>query len=278
MSADTVSSRAAALNTVSRWLCGVGCGIVAACGGGGGDVGGGAGAGGGPAPSASLQAEVDQLFPFTPNQPFDVSFICGRSNSVLTYYFDFDANGEFTVSLRLDTGQEVSFAGTYTHAAGAIRLVALNNPILPLDETSTRIVAHLGLVGEFDTPTMRCGAIGHGYNPPATETFKSYDCPLINAGAASDEDNAFDFVHSAVPFGLTVRGSVFRQRDINIYQAANPTVTRGYGIYRRVGDTFYADFGPQFADFSLLKGSFANGDQQLSVQQLQPAAGACMRR
>jgi hypothetical protein len=180
--------------------------------------------------------------------------------------------------MRLDTGQEVSFGGTYTYANGTIRMLALNNPILPLDETSTRIVAHLGVVGEMDTPNMRCGAIGHGYNPPATETFKSYDCPLINIGAASDEDNSIEFVHSAMPFSLTVRGSIFRQRDINIYQATNPNVTRAYGIYRRAGDTFYADFGNQFPDHNLLKGSFSANDAQLLVEQLQPSAGACTRR
>jgi hypothetical protein len=263
----TLSQRLATL-----WL----CVLLAACGGGGDAGGGGAGAGAGAA--GTLQAEIDQLFPFTPNQPFDVTLICGRNNSQLTYYFDFDANGTFAVYIRLDTGQEVNFAGTYTYANGAIRMLALNNPILPLDETSTRIVAHLGLVGEMDTPNMRCGALGHGYNPPATETFRSYDCPLINIGAASDEDNSVEFVHSAIPFNLTVPGGIFRQRDINIYQAQNPTVIRAYGIYRRVGDTFYADFGGQFPDFNLLKGRFAAGDQQLVVEQLQPAAGPCTRR
>ena len=67
-------------------------------------------------------------------------------------------------------------------------------------------------------------------------------------------------------------------RDINIHQAQNPTVIRGYGIYRRVGDTFYADFEPQFPDFDLLKGSFQAGDSRISVEQLQPSAGACTRR
>ena len=81
-----------------------------------------------------------------------------------------------------------------------------------------------------------------------------------------------------MPFNLAVRGGIFRQRDINIYQAPNPTVRRAYGIYRRVGDSFYADFGGQFRDYNLLKGRFAANDQQLSVEQLQPAAGACARR
>jgi len=248
---------------------------LAACGGGG-DGGGGGGGGGGAA--ATLQAEIDRLFPFTPNQPFDVTMVCGRTNSQLTYYFDFDANGVFNVYIRLDNGQEVSFGGTYTYANGAIRMVALNNPILPLDETSTRIVAHLGMVGEMDTPSMRCGAIGHGYNPPATESFRSYDCPLINIAAASDEDNSIEFVHGVLPLNILVLGGIFRQRDINIIGTTNPNVTRGQGIYRRVGDTFYADFGGQFPDYNLLKGSFAANDQQLSVEQLQPGAGPCTRR
>jgi hypothetical protein len=251
---------------------------LAACGGGG-DAGGGGGGGGGGGPATTLQAEIDQLFPFTPNQPFDVTMICGRVNSQLTYYFDFDANGTFGVYIRLDNGQEVSFGGTYAYANWAIRMVALNNPILPLDETTTRIVPHMGMVGEIETPGMRCGAIGHGYNPPATESYRSYDCPLINIGAASDEDNSIEFVHGVLPTNIVVPGGIFRQRDINVYGTTNPNVTRGQGIYRRVGDTFYADFGSgQFPDFNLLKGRFVAADQQLSVEQLDPASGTCRRR
>jgi hypothetical protein len=251
---------------------------LAACGGGG--AGGGTAA---PAPAAApapvnLQAEIDQLFPFVPNQPFEVAFACGRTNSRLIYHFAFRTDSTFQVFIELDNFQQVDFAGMYTYANGAIRMVALNNPVLPLDETTTRIVPHLGLVGEFETPSMRCGAVGHGHNDPALENFRSYDCPLINIAAASDEDNAFEFTHSANPFNIVVRGGTFRQRDINVSATTQPNVTRGYGIFRRVGDTFYADYGAQFADFNLLKGRFLNGEQQLSVDQLQPSAGACNRR
>jgi hypothetical protein len=249
-------------------------GMLVACGGGGEGIGGNNGP---PSPQA-LQAEINQLFPFTPNQPFTVTFSCARTNSRLTYYFDFDANGTFAVYIELDNYQQVSFDGTYSYAGGAIRMVANPNNILMLDETTTRIVPHLGLVGEFETPNMQCGGFGHAYNDVATDTFKSYNCPIINVGAASEEDNAFEFVHSANPFGITVRGSVFRQRDIIIYQANNNAVTRGYGMFRRVGSTFYADFGGRFGDYNLLKGTFANGDQQLTVEQLHPEAGACTRR
>lgn len=249
--------------------------LASACGGGGG---GGPVGGGGGNTQAALQAEIDRLFQFTPNQPFDVTFICGRANSQLTYYFAFSANSTFTVYITLNNNQDVSFSGTYTYANGQVRMLALNNPILPLDETSTRIVPHMGLIGEMDTPNMRCGALGHGNNSVAADTFKSYDCPLINIGVASDEDNSIEFVHSSMPFNLAVRGSIFRQRDINILGQTNPNVIRGYGIYRRIGDTFYADFGNQFPDFNLLKGSFGAADTQLSVEQLSPASGACRRR
>jgi hypothetical protein len=250
-----------------------GCG-----GGGGGDDGGGAGAGGN---AQALQAEIDQRFPFTPNQPFDVTFICGRVNSQLTYFFDFNSNQTFNVYITLDNGQDVTFSGTYTYANGVIRMVSLNNPILPLDETTTRIVPHMGMVGEFQTAGMSCGAQGHGYNDPAADTFKSYGCPAINVGPASYEENAFEFVHSAIPFSFPVLGSIFRQRDVTPTPFGVPgqaIITRGYGIYRRVGNTFYADFGNQFGDHNLLKGSFANGDPQMSVEQLSPGSGACNRR
>jgi hypothetical protein len=249
------------------------------CGGGGsgGNGGGGGGTAGG-GNQQTVQSEIDQLFPFTPNQPFDVIFVCGRNNSQLAYYFDFRSDGTFNVYITLDNGQEVSFSGTYLFTNDQIRMVALNNPILPLDETTTGIVPHLGLVGEFATPNMKCGALGHRGNDPGLETFKSYRCPLIHIGAVSDEENAFEFVHSAIPFNRIVPGSIFRQKDVNVSGNTNPIVRRGYGIYRRVGDTFYADFANQFDDVNLLKGSFANADQQISVEQLEPSAGPCNRR
>jgi len=271
------------------WICAL-CIALAGCGGGGGDggdggaaggagaAGGGAGGGAGGPGAQALQQEIDRLFPFTPDRPFDVTMVCGRANSQLTYFFDFDEDGSLRVQVRLDTGQVLGFAGTYTYAGGAIRMVALDNPILPLDETTTRIVAHLGLPGELDTPSMRCGAYGHGYNPPATETFSSFDCPLIRIQAVTDEDNSIEFVANALPSGQTVPGSVFRQRDIQVSGQQNPNVTRANGIYRRVGDTFYADFGNQFPDVNLLKGRFLAGDQSIEVEQLEPAAGPCRRR
>jgi len=252
---------------------------LAACGGGGnGGGGGGGGAGGAGGGGANLQAEIDQLFPFTPNQPIDVTYICGRANSKLTYYFDFNTNQTFNVYFTTDTHQDVTFSGTYTYSNGAIHMVALNNPVIALDETTTRIVPHMGLPGELYTADMACGAYGHGYNDPVSDNFKSYGCPNINIAAVSYEENAFDFVHSAISYAFPVRGSIFRQRDIWISGDPNAHITRGYGIYRRVGDTFYADFGNQFADYNLLKGTFANGDMQVSVEQLEPSRGPCNRR
>ncbi|MCG3116239.1 MAG: hypothetical protein LLH30_11210 [Candidatus Manganitrophus sp. SA1] len=250
--------------------------FLSGCGSGGSGGNGGGGAGGGN--QQAVQNEIDRLFPFTPNQPFDVIFVCGRSNSQLTYYFDFRSDGSFNVYITLDNGQDVAFSGTYSYANDRIRMVALNNPILPLDETTTDIVPHMGLVGEFTTPIMQCGALGHRENDPRMESFKSYLCPLINIGRVSDEENAFEFVHSAIPFNLTVPGSIFRQKDVHVSGMTNPIVRRGYGIYRRVGDTFYADFGNQFDDHNLLKGTFANGDQKISIEQLEPSAGPCNRR
>lgn len=246
---------------------------LAACGGGG-DGGGGPNAG----RSEPLQAEIDRLFPYSPNQPVDVLFVCSRSNSRLTYYFGFSPNGALDVFFETDTFQQVSFSGTYTHGNGAIRMLALNINILPLDETSTRIVPHLGMVGEFETPNMRCAAVAHGYNDPAANAFRSYGCPTINAGPGGNENNAFEFNDSSSPFPIVFRGGIFRQRDFWATGNSQPVITRGYGIYRRVGNTFYADFGSQFGDHNLLKGSFTGADQQLSVEQLEPAAGPCNRR
>ena len=85
-------------------------------------------------------------------------------------------------------------------------------------------------------------------------------------------------MHSAISYAFPVRGSMFRQRDFWVNSNPNAIITRGYGIYRRVGNTFYADFGNQFGDHNLLKGTFANADMQVSIEQLEPARGACNRR
>lgn len=245
--------------------------LLAACGGGG---------DGGPNPpsAAALQDEMARLFPYVPNQPLDVLYQCGRSNSQLSYYFGFSPDGRFIVFFETDNYQQVSFNGSYTHANGAIHMVADPNPVLLLDETTTRITPHLGIAADFETPLMRCGAVAHGYNDPATTGFKSYDCPLINRGPQSDEDNAFEFDYGNSPFNIVFRGGIFRHREVDVYLAGGPTIWRGYGIYRRLGNTFYADFGSQFPDHNLLKGSFGNADQQLSVEQLEPGAGPCNRR
>ena len=260
------------MNALTPLLALVFSALLAACGGGGDGGGGGGGTGG------ALQAEIGRLFPYTPNQPLDVLYQCARSNSRLTYYFGLSPDGSFIAFFETDTYQQISFTGTYTHTNGAIRLVSNPNPALMLDETTTRITLHLGLAADFETPLMRCGAVAHGYNDPATTGFKSFGCPLINRGPQSAEDNAFEFDDASSPFNVQFRGGIFRQRDVEVYLAGNATIWRGYGIYRRVDNTFYADFGSQFPDHNLLKGSFGAGDQQMSVEQLEPAAGPCNRR
>ncbi|MFM9888418.1 MAG: hypothetical protein ACKVQT_35790 [Burkholderiales bacterium] len=254
-------------------------GGLAACGGGGGgggDGGGGAAAGAAPGtPNApDLQSEINQRFPYVANQPIDVTFSCRRVNSKLAYYFKFDLNWRFTVFFETDNYQQYSFVGGYSHANGAMRMVADPNNILALDETTTRIASRLGILAEFETPAMRCDAIGHGYNDPVTESYKSYDCPQISPTGLTIEDNAIEFTYSAAPFNGYFYGSTFRQREVGIV----PLITRGYGIYRRVGNTFYADFWNNFADVNLLKGTFLNGDSQLSVEQLKPEVGPCNKR
>lgn len=261
-------------------------GALLGCGGGGVGVGAGAGAGaggGGGGNAPTLQAEVDRLFPFAADQPIDVLFVCERSNSRLTYYFGFSPNGVLDVFFETDTRQQVSFGGTYTHAGGAIHMLALNNNILPLDETSTRIVPRLGMVAEFETPSMRCVAQAHGYNDPAQERYLSWRCPAIRVGPASYEENFFDFTDASSPFNVTFRGGIFRHREVTIVAqpgqpSGNPVITRGYGVFRRLGDTVYADFGSQFADANLLRGRVDGSERSLVFDQLEPSAGACTRR
>ncbi len=250
---------------------------LAACGGGGGDSGPVGGGNANTHPSQSLPDEINSLFAFTPNQPIDVTYVCGRSNSQLTYYFDFKTDLTFDVYFTTDTHQDVTFSGTYTYQNDVIHITS-QSFILPLDETTMSITPRMGLVGLFETQNMACAAYGHGYNDQNANVSASYGCPYINIGPASRDVNAIEFVHHAIPFSLAVDGSIFRQKDVEVSSSMNPIITRGYGIYRRSGDVFYADFGNQFNDHNLLKGSFSNSDQQITVDQLEPSAGPCNRR
>ena len=158
-----------------------------------------------------------------------------------------------------------------------------------LHETSTRIDPHLGLVGYFETRgpnPIACRAIGHRYNAPAEATdtgnytrVPHYDCLSFTSGATS-EQNTFELAGREMPRPVArntpaaqawarVPGSFFRQREVG----GVPLITRGSGGYRRLGDTFYVDFGPGvFDDFALLKGTLAGTN--FSIEQF-PAQNPC---
>ena len=226
----------------------------------------------------ALLEMLEGLFPFTPNQPFDVIFQCARQGSALVYTFDFKNDGTFDLYSTLDTGQDVGpFTGTYTYQNDELHL-ELNSVFIVLDENSTSITPVFGLVGIFETPGMLCGAIGHRYNDPLAEfnTTVHYDCPNINIQAVSFEVNAIEFVHRAVPYDLAVPGSAFRARDRFVTPNPQALVVRGYGLYRRLGNDFYIVFAPgAFDDYNVLSGRFKNGNLQISIDQLEPGRGDC---
>ena len=253
---------------------------LSGCGSGGGSGGGGSDdADDNVNPDAALLALFEQLFPFTPNQTFDVVFQCARLNSVLLYTFDFRNDGTFNLYSTTDVPQDIGpFPGTYTYQNGILNL-QLTSVFLNLNESSTSITPAFGLVGIFQTPNMICGAIGHRENAAEFGTRVHYDCPIINQQAVSYDENDIEFVHQAVPFGFNVPGSAFRHRDRWISGAIQPLILRGYGLYRRVGNDFYVFFASgTFDDFNVLQGVFKNGDLQLSVNQLEPARGDCILR
>ena len=234
-------------------------------------------------PDAALLALFDQLFPFTPNQTFDVIYSCGRLGSSLEYIFDLKNNGTFDISITTNVGTDVIQSdGTYTYQNGQIRLqtgAPLGAILFNLDETTTQIVSAFGLVAAFQTPNMVCGAIGHRENAAVFGTTVHYDCPIINIQAVSDDENDFEFELRTIPFNLVVPGSVFRQRDRNITGTINPNILRGYGLYRRINNEFYVFFAPgTFDDFNALQGRFENGDLRATIDQLEPARGDCILR
>lgn len=199
-----------------------------------------------------------------------------------------------------DTHDDFVFDGTYTYTDNQLRLMMPAGPSMPfplgLDETSTVIMPQFDLIAAFSTPEMICICEGHDLNtqsPPKVQA--NYDCPEINIQASTYEDNAIEFVHREMPFDLAVPGSIFRQQDTHINGLANPNIRRGFGIYRQDGIKFFASFqlaqdfadfagnalpfafnpGVPFIDHNLISGNILDGGQQITVDQLDPGAGAC---
>ncbi|MCG8332549.1 MAG: hypothetical protein MI974_32995 [Chitinophagales bacterium] len=247
---------------------------------------------------------IEQTFPFTPNQPFNALYVCGRLGSQLEWYFLFDENNSMQVMFTTDTHDDYVFNGSYTYKNEELHLNMPGGATSPfpqgLDERSTVIMPKLGLVAAFATPEMICICQGHNLNtqaPPKAQA--NYDCPTINVQAASDEDNAIELMLRAAPFDLAVPGSIFRQQDTHINGLTNPVIRRGYGIYRTIGDRYYASFriaqdfaefanpnqlpisftpGVPFEDHNLISGTIQNSYQELIVDQLKPEAGPCTLR
>lgn len=261
----------------------------------------GAQAGPGGVPSAqNIRNTVAQRFPFTPNQPFSATYICGRRNSNLIWHFQFSSNRNMRVLFTTDTYDDYAFDGTYSYQNDELRLMMPGGPTMPfpqgLDETSRVIMPQFGLIGGFATDNMICICEGHDYNvqaPPVN--IAHYDCPEINIQAATYEDNAVEFVLQSLPFGQTVNGSIFRHQDTYIAGKTTPNIRRGYGIYRQDGDQFWATFSLYrdfvdfagnrlpfsvqaslpFDDYNLLSGRFISNDREVVIDQLMPEAGAC---
>lgn len=250
-----------------------------------------------------LRNQIDQAFPFTPNQPLDGIYRCGRLNSQLVWYFILRPDSKMQVLFTTDTHQDFAFDGTYSYENDRLRLQMPAGPTQPfpngLDEESTVIMPQFGTVVAFATENMVCLCDGHNLNtqqPPKVKA--NYDCPIINVQAATEEDNAIEFVHTEVPFNIPVTGSIFRQKDIYVSGAVTPSITRAFGIYRQLGNKFYASFrvasdfidfagdklpapltiDPPFTDHNIISGEFRNNGQEIIVDQLQPDAGACQLR
>ncbi len=251
-----------------------------------------------------LFAKADRQFTFTPNQNFEALYFCLRQNSQLAWYFSFQENGNMQVLFTTDTHEDFAFEGLYTYSNDVLSLQMAGGPSMPfpngLNESSLLIMPQWGLLAAFATSEMVCICQGHNLNqqaPPKTNA--NYDCPNINFQAASDEDNAIEFVHRAAPFEIPVWGSIFRQRDIYVNGLTNPLITRGYGIYRQVGDEFYASFrvaedfvdfargklpyelgriASPFEDFNVLSGRIISNGQEVIIDQLKPEAGSCRLR
>lgn len=256
-----------------------------------------------PANEDTLLQNINNRFTFTPNQNFEALYLCARRNSNLAWYFNFHTNGTFDVLFTTDTNQDFSFQGTYTYTNNQLTLQMNGGPNMPfpngLNETSTVIMPQFGVVAAFATSEMIAICVGHGLNtqqPPRINA--DYACQDI-IQAATREENVIELVHRTVPTSFAVLGSTFRQKDIWVDGAANPIIRRGYGIYRQVGNEFYASFriasdfadfaqgqlpfdvgivNPPFDDFNVLSGRIESSGQQLIIDQLPAGENACIIR
>ncbi len=236
--------------------------FLSACAPGGGEDGG-QGAG----DQDALRAEIERLFPYSASEPLDVIYYCERRNSALQYYFHLQPSGRFDVYSTTDTGDDFTFDGVWELDGGALRLRSASF-ILPLDETASAPRTAMGLLHAFTTDTNSMACVAYGHRQDAPGSYGHYRCPDINIGAVSRESNALEMNHFAMPYDLQVPGSVFRQRDTYVSGRLDPLIRRGYGIYRRAGDDWYAFFpGNQFDDFAYLSGTLDNGGAGARVTQ-----------
>lgn len=257
-----------------------------------------------PLTEQELRDTIENEFPFLPNQTFEALYVGTRIGSNLEWYFNFHEDGSLDVLFTTDMHQDFSFTGSYTYTNDQINIQMPAGPNMPfpagLNETSTVIMPQFGLVAGFATDQMVAICVGHGYNEQAPpRATANYGCPVINVQAASSEENAIELVHRSVPTEFPVFGSIFRQQDTHIQGAANPNVRRGYGIYRQLGNRFFATFsiardfanyaqgqlpfalgtvGVPFDDHNILSGTISANGQQLEVDQLSPGEGPCVLR
>ncbi|MEM9195312.1 MAG: hypothetical protein AAGF12_39435, partial [Myxococcota bacterium] len=228
-------------------------------------------AGGGPNAGADLTLEeVNAEFPFTPNEPMQVHFVCLVANSGLEYELLLRSSSSFSIAARLDTGDVASATGRYSYENDVISLRTDPNNFIYLDERTTTITPALGIVYAFASENMRCVAVGHEHNDGAI-VGEGYLCPEFSEGAASSQVNAFEF-------DVAFPGSIFRDRNRWVLDRGQPSIQRGYGIYRRVGNRYYGYFGTQFDDYNLVTGTFSPGGEAVEVEQLPDGSPPCSRR
>ncbi len=242
-----------------------------ACGGGGDD------SAGNPNPqqSVALTEEVNNTFPFSASDPLKVFFSCQRRGSSLAFDFDFKGDGTFDVRFVDTTPADILLPGTYQYTNSTITIDPINT-LTSFPEKSRDIETFMGMIVAFETfiddplanPNqieMQCVAVGHRYGDPGLESWRHYGTCDAQTFNTLTYDNAFEFTaHSSVHTTFEVPGGVFRHRE----WLGQQNILQGWGIYRRVGNTYYAYFGNQFDDENLFKGEFSNGDQQISVPQI----------
>ncbi len=163
-----------------------------------------------------------------------------------------------TLSAKPQNGLEL-WHGTYHIQGDSIHLQL---PIINFVEASGPYEFAKGLIITFETPSIKCHAIGHTLGKLVRT---NATCPKIRIiPNTSYEENAFEFYPS---------GMVKRRQWKQLATTNDALYNESLGIYLIEGETFSMAFGDRKEE-RFLTGSIVD-DNSITINELEPNQGVC---